>query len=208
MLTLGVATFLALVPTAAAQQRTVTVTLSQQSASGVTGTVTLTDIGNSQTRVEVHITPTTGDHPAHIHMGSCANLDPTPEFPLTNVQNGTSTTVVNQALATIQGQQRAVNLHMSATDLATYIACGDIPLVGTQSPNAAPAAVAAPAPAPQTNVGGGQAVAPATVGAAPAQVPVALPRTGDLPNAAPLFVVAGLALAAAGLGLRRRFSRR
>jgi LPXTG-motif cell wall-anchored protein len=95
---------------------------------------------------------------------------------------------------------------MSAADLATYIACGDIPLVGTQSPNAAPAAVAAPAP--QTNVGADQAAAPATAGAAPAQVPAALPRTGDLPNAAPLFVVAGLALAAAGLGLRRRFSRR
>ena len=114
-------------------------------------------MGNSQTRVDVRITPATGDHPAHIHMGSCANLNPTPEIPLTNVQNGTSTTVVNQALATIQGQQRAVNLHMSAADLATYVACGDIPLVGTQVAQCCGPGCCAPAP--QTNVGGGQAAA-------------------------------------------------
>ena len=117
---------LALAPSAAAQQSTVTVPLTAQNGSGITGNATLTDLGNNQTRVQISITPATGDHPAHIHMGTCANLDPTPEFPLTNVQNGTSTTVVNQALSTIMRTQRAINLHLSAAEIATYVACGDI----------------------------------------------------------------------------------
>ena len=117
-------------PTALAQQRSITVNLTQENASGITGSVTLTDMGGGRTRVDVRITPTTGDHPAHIHMGTCANLNPTPEFPLNNVRNGTSTTEVDTALATIQSEQRAVNLHLSAQEAATYVACGNIAIAG------------------------------------------------------------------------------
>ena len=196
---------LALAPSAAAQQSTVTVPLTAQNGSGITGNATLTDLGNNQTRVEITISPTTGDHPAHIHMGTCANLDPTPEFPLTNVQNGTSTTVVNQALSTIMRTQRAINLHLSAAEIATYVACGDIPVVGSQPPSSAPAAAqpaaARPAPAAQAPAAAQPQVAPAAT--APVQVPVALPRTGDAANPALLVIAAGMVLLTLGATLRR-----
>ena len=35
---------------------------------------------------------------AHIHRGSCENLDPQPEYPLENVVDGKSTTEVNVAV--------------------------------------------------------------------------------------------------------------
>jgi hypothetical protein len=159
-------------------------------------------MGSNQTNVEIRITPTSGDHPAHIHLGTCANLNPAPEFPLSNVVNGTSTTVINQALSTIQGTQRAINLHLSAAQAATYVACGDIPLLGTQPPNAPPPA-AAPAPAPAPPAPAPQAVAPAAVQPTPSQ----LPRTGDL-GTGPLVIISGLGLITLGLGIRRRATRR
>ena len=195
---------LALAPSAAAQQSPVTVPLTAQNGSGITGNATLTDLGNNQTRVQISITPATGDHPAHIHMGTCANLDPTPEFPLTNVQNGTSTTVVNQALSTIMRTQRAINLHLSAAEIATYVACGDIPVVGSQPPSSGPAAqpaAAQPAPAAPAPAAAQPQVAPAAT--APVQVPVALPRTGEAANPALLVIAAGVVLLTLGATLRR-----
>jgi hypothetical protein len=194
--TVGVLGALAFASPAAAQPAPVTIQLAAQNGSGIAGTVTLTDLGNNQTRVVVNITPATGDHPAHIHMGSCANLDPTPEFPLTNVQNGASTTVVDQSLTTIMRTQRAVNLHLSAAQVATYVACADIPVVSSQPPTA-------PAAAPAAAAGRG-AVSPS---GAPA--PAQLPRTGladTYPIAAPL-IASGIALMALGLVLRRRLAR-
>ena len=191
---------LALAPSAAAQQSPVTVPLTAQNGSGIAGNATLTDLGNNQTRVQISITPATGDHPAHIHMGTCANLDPTPEFPLTNVQNGTSTTVVNQALSTIMRTQRAINLHLSAAEIATYVACGDIPVVGSQPPSSGPAAAQPPPAAPAPAAAQPQ-VAPAAT--APVQVPVALPRTGDAANPALLVIAAGVVLLTLGATLRR-----
>jgi LPXTG-motif cell wall-anchored protein len=194
---------LALAPSAAAQQSPVTVPLTAQNGSGIAGNATLTDLGNNQTRVQISITPATGDHPAHIHMGTCANLDPTPEFPLTNVQNGTSTTVVNQALSTIMRTQRAINLHLSAAEIATYVACGDIPVVGSQPPSSGPAAAqpAAAQPAPAAPAAAQPQVAPAAT--APVQVPVALPRTGEAANPALLVIAAGVVLLTLGATLRR-----
>jgi LPXTG-motif cell wall-anchored protein len=74
----------------------------------------------------------------------------------------------------------------------------------TPPPNTAPApAPAAPATQPATPA----EVAPISVGPAPVQLPAALPRTGDVPDAAPLLIAGGLALMGAGAGLRRRFPR-
>jgi len=211
LFSIGLLSFLLVVPTVAAQQRTVTVTLAAQNDSNIAGTVTLTDLGNSQTRVEIRITPTDGDHPAHIHMGTCADLDPEPEFPLTDVQNGTSTTVVNASLGTLQRLPRAINLHLSPTDLPTFVACGNIPVVGTQAPGG-------PAPTTATDVttetttdavASPQPVAVSPASVAPAQIPTpsALPRTGSLPDPTPILSATGLLLVAAGLGLRRRLER-
>jgi hypothetical protein len=95
--------------------------------SGVTGTVTLADIGEDRTQVEVRVEPAGNlDMPAHIHPGSCDDLIPQPQYPLENVVNGTSTTVVRASVADLTGGGLAVNLHRSNQDLQTYTACSDL----------------------------------------------------------------------------------
>ena len=164
--------------TAGAQgARTATVTLSPENNSGITGTATLTDMGNGQTQVSVRITPTSGDHPAHIHSGNCGPTLGAVVYPLTNVQNGTSTTVVETSLADVQTGGFAINLHESPTNIPTYVACGNI-LAAAQAR------------------GGGAA-----------QVPRGLPRTGDLGSMAPLAAAAGAGLLGLGFALRRRVHR-
>jgi LPXTG-motif cell wall-anchored protein len=176
--TLGLAlvALMASASTAGAQgARTATVTLSPENNSGITGTATLTDMGGGRTQVSVRISPAAGNHPAHIHSGNCGPTLGAVVYPLTNVQNGTSQTVVDTSLADVQTGGFAINLHQSPTDLPTYVACGNI--------------LAAQA-------GGGAA-----------QVPRALPRTGDLGSMAPLAAAAGAGLLGLGFALRRRVHR-
>jgi hypothetical protein len=113
---------------AAAAQETVTVTLAEQSGSGQSGTAVLTAVGN-QTRVTLRLSnPPAGiPQPAHIHPGTCANLDPRPQYPLNNVVDGSSETVVDVPLADLLTGTFAINVHKSGQEIAVYVACGDIP---------------------------------------------------------------------------------
>jgi len=91
-------------------------------------------------------------HPAHIHEGTCTNLNPTPKYPLADVTYhfGTgaaspvaspaagmvgaasalpaegSVTKVPVSLKDLLSGHYAINVHESATDINKYIACGDI----------------------------------------------------------------------------------
>jgi plastocyanin len=79
-------------------------------------------------------------HPAHVHVGSCADLDPNPTFPLADVApvdsepEGAesalpveqSVTELDVALDDLLDEAYAINVHAGVDDLATYIACGDI----------------------------------------------------------------------------------
>jgi hypothetical protein len=71
-------------------------------------------------------------HPAHIHLGTCAELDPNPAFPLMDVaqiEDGTvetSTTTVDVSLDDLLATPYAINAHESAENISTYVACGDI----------------------------------------------------------------------------------
>ena len=95
--------------------------------SGVTGTVTLTDLGGGRTRVDVAVAPGGNlDMPAHIHPGTCENLIPQPTHPLQNVVNGLSTTTVRATVDELTGGGLAVNLHRSNDDLRTYTACAEL----------------------------------------------------------------------------------
>jgi CHRD domain len=128
--TAGLAAALALVfaaPAALAADNMVTVPFKAQNKSGETGTATLTADGN-KTRVEIALSgaPATAQ-PAHVHDGSCANIDPKPKHPLTSVVNGKSTTTLDVPLAQLTGGNLAINVHKSAAELTTYVACGDIP---------------------------------------------------------------------------------
>jgi hypothetical protein len=107
---------------------TATVKLSAENNSGETGTVTLAQAGPDVT-VNAQITGAgTTPQPIHIHKGTCAKLDPTPLYPLTTVQNGSSvTTLKNVKLSQLETGAFAINVHKSTTDIGTYVACGDIP---------------------------------------------------------------------------------
>ena len=162
---------LALVGSAAAQSAPVTVTLATQNNSGVSGTATLTPMGN-QTHVVLAITgePAGGSEPAHIHVGSCPTVGAV-KYPLTNVVNGTSTTTVNAPLATLTAGAYAINVHQSVANIKTYVACGDIkaPASGAMSTSPAAGAYGAtttPTAAPAAGAGG--------LASSPAALPLAL----------------------------------
>ena len=107
----------------------VTVPIAQQSNSGQTGTATLTPTPDGKTQVVIALNgePNAASEPAHIHQGTCKNLNPKPAYPLNDVVAGKSTTIVNVPLATLQAGQFAINAHQSTTNLNVYVACGNIP---------------------------------------------------------------------------------
>lgn len=105
----------------------VTITLNPQNHSGESGTATLTALGD-KTRVVIGITGenATGKQPAHIHMGTCANLNPAPKYPLKDVVLGKSNTVLDTPLRSLIKGNMAINVHESASNLKKYVACGDL----------------------------------------------------------------------------------
>ena len=104
-----------------------TVSLAEQSGSTQSGEAILTAVDDSTTRVEISI-GSGGDtpQPAHIHKGSCENLDPQPEYALDDVVAGESSTEVKASLDELRDGEFAINLHESAAALRIYVACGDI----------------------------------------------------------------------------------
>src|SRR5678815_5936700 len=110
-----------------AQQKSVSVPIKAQNKSGESGTAKLTPEGD-QTKVEISLKGASkaGSQPAHIHDGSCAKLDPKPKYGLSNVENGKSSTTVPVKLDELTGGNLAINVHKSAADIKTYVACGDI----------------------------------------------------------------------------------
>ena len=103
------------------------VVLDAQNNSGQTGTTTLEEV-NGKVKVTIAIVgePSEASEPAHIHAGSCPNPGAV-LYPLTNVVNGKSETTLSVDMKTLQANgSLAVNLHKSAADLKTYMACGNI----------------------------------------------------------------------------------
>jgi Cu/Zn superoxide dismutase len=102
-------------------------TLTAQNGSGETGTVALVPQGE-KTMVVVLLAgaPSGIPQPAHIHVGPCAKLDPTPKYPLTSAKDGVSMTTIDQPLAKLVNSGFAVNIHKSADDIKTYVACGNL----------------------------------------------------------------------------------
>lgn len=189
-LALGLVTTFGSASLAGAQGQPATVNLEVQNNSGISGTATLTDLGGGRTRVEVRVDGAgAGPQPAHIHEGTCANLNPAPKFPLTSITNGMSTTEVNASLQQIMSAQHAINLHKSPQEASVYVACGTIMMGG------------------QMGMGGGQMGGQM---GGQASSPGTLPRAGDAGVASGM--IAGLAgigtsLVAAGYALRRRARR-
>ncbi|MEX0626434.1 MAG: hypothetical protein WD402_07810 [Chloroflexota bacterium] len=122
------ATLLAAIALAACgSQEARTFQLETLNASGVTGTAVLTESGDSSTLVVVDVDPAGHPNmPAHIHPGTCVDLVPQPLYPLANVIDGASQTVVQASLAELLAGDLALNLHVSGEDMGTYAACVDL----------------------------------------------------------------------------------
>ncbi|HEY1296707.1 MAG TPA: hypothetical protein VGJ60_26820 [Chloroflexota bacterium] len=127
----------ALPSTAAAQSDTLTLTMSPQNNSGMSGTATFTDMGNGKTHVVMQVSGAgAGPEPAHIHPGSCSELNPTPAFTLSSVVNGMSATDVDASLQQLVDGHYAIHMHKSQDELTVYVACADI--ARTAQPRALP----------------------------------------------------------------------
>jgi len=105
-----------------------TINLSPINNSGVSGTAQLIAKGN-QTEVIVTVTgePSSASEPMHIHSGQCGPTLGKVIYPLKNVEGGKSDTTVNVALQSIENGHFAINVHQSAANIGTYVACGNIP---------------------------------------------------------------------------------
>jgi hypothetical protein len=202
-----------------AQSNSVTVNMGAQNNSGQTGTAVLVPMGD-QTQVTLDITPGPAgvQQPAHIHMGSCSNLNPTPEVPLNPVVDGKSVTTVNVSLQQLESQQRAINVHQSAQALTTYVSCGDLPLNTTMQTGAASAsettgtatetttaAMTTTGTATETSAAVSTTSTAAETTAAvttttTAQAPTSLPNTGGFPIE--FVALGGVALLAIGFADR------
>jgi hypothetical protein len=106
--------------------------LNEQNNSGQSGTVTFS-LAEDGTSVTVEINISGGSEvpqPAHIHTGTCDNLDPKPFYPLNSVVNGRSVTVITEAdienLDYDLYNQFSVNVHKSAAEASVYVSCGEI----------------------------------------------------------------------------------
>jgi hypothetical protein len=104
-----------------------TIELAEQSGSGQKGTAVLSSTGEGMTKVVVELSnPPNVPQPAHIHHGTCDELDPTPAYTLTELSDGRSETSLSVALEDLRGRDLVINVHASVAEIATYAACGAI----------------------------------------------------------------------------------
>jgi hypothetical protein len=103
------------------------VTLNEQNESGQSGTATLTAGDDGTLHVSISVSGGSSDpQPAHIHEGTCADLNPEPAFPLENVVEGQSESDVEVSLEDLALTPYAINVHKSEAEADVYVACGDI----------------------------------------------------------------------------------
>ena len=111
---------------ATAQEQATTLQMVQQNGSGISGTATFTPAGGGL-RVDIQVSGAgAGPQPAHIHPGSCGQLDPTPQFTLASVANGQSTTNIQTTMQTLTSSPHAIHIHKSADEISVYVACAEI----------------------------------------------------------------------------------
>jgi hypothetical protein len=186
----------------------VTVTLNQVDASNVSGTAVLTPYGN-QTTVDMTLTGAgiLGNHPTHIHTGTCSNFDPNPLIPLETVvlepldQTGKSVTTVDAALDQLESGDYVILIHKSPEELTNYLACGEIPRVAGL--DAGPVTV----PADHATHGGAMSAATPGVTTMPisgAGVTAEIGHGGTMTIA--LGALAGVSLLVGLYALRRRWN--
>ncbi len=111
-----------------ASSKHLSVTMNALNSSGESGTATIKRASNGQLTVTINLTgePSGASQPAHIHGGSCANLDPVPKVTLNPVVDGKSETTIPAPPSGSTGARSIVVHKGTGDDLKTYVACGDI----------------------------------------------------------------------------------
>jgi hypothetical protein len=105
----------------------VLVDILEQNGSGQSGTATLTAEGDGTLVVIETFSPFGREHqPAHIHEGTCADLDPEPAFPLPDLVDGVAGDTVPISIDELREGAYAINIHRSIDQPDLYVACGDI----------------------------------------------------------------------------------
>jgi uncharacterized surface protein with fasciclin (FAS1) repeats len=104
--------------------------VTEMNGTGINGLVIIKgDTRNSTVTVLMQGTPAGGKHPMHFHAGNCdSNGDIV--VPLNDLDGttGTSRTVLNVPYGTIIGGDHYLNVHLSAEDMGTIVACGEVGL--------------------------------------------------------------------------------
>jgi hypothetical protein len=110
--------------------------LESMAGTKVTGTVSAmagASIGTTVAEITISGAPANGEHPWHMHVGTCATGGdivgpPTDYMPIKADANGngSSTATVNVAAPTTGAYH--VNVYLSPADLKTIVACGDLKL--------------------------------------------------------------------------------
>ena len=104
-----------------------TLTMEEIDGSGVSGTAALSTDEDGNTTVVLALDGATGSHPAHIHEGTCNELNPNPEYPLADVdEGGSSESVIEVGLDHLLVEPHAINVHLSAEQIGVYVTCGNI----------------------------------------------------------------------------------
>lgn len=116
-------------PTSAPTEKPFTVTLKAQKNSRQSGTAQFEDVGGGKTKVTISLTgdAPTVPQPAHIHTGTCIKSGNI-LYPLTDVIQGKSETIVNASIPAIQTNgMTVINVHKSAADMDIKTTCGELP---------------------------------------------------------------------------------
>ncbi|MFA5954764.1 MAG: DUF4382 domain-containing protein [Patescibacteria group bacterium] len=98
--------------------------------SGLSGTAKVEEDGD-KVKVKIELRGGVSDllassKPAHIHLGSCPTVGGV-KYALNPVVDGESETTVNTTLAELKaGLPLAINVHKSAEEIETYVACADL----------------------------------------------------------------------------------
>lgn len=132
-----------------------TISVKEQNGSGESGSAVLSEKdGKVTVTLDMTGTPLDVPQPAHIHAGSCPDVGAV-AYPLTNVVNGKSETVIDTTFAKLDAKEPlAINVHKSAAESKVYVSCGNLgattPTAST-TPSSSPAASATATPGPSAS---------------------------------------------------------
>ncbi|HYI25786.1 MAG TPA: hypothetical protein VD767_10280 [Thermomicrobiales bacterium] len=160
--------------------------------SGVTGGATLFEDGD-QTIVELDLDGTGEDHPAHIHEGTCDDIEPQPAFNLQNIgEDGESISLVDAPLQELIDGDYVIDLHRAPNELGTLIVCAGIEgtpeVPGTATPSTTEEPTEEPTTAPEPTGTGGEVATEAptpTPTPEPTEEPTPTPAPTEEPATAP-----------------------